>query len=63
MIAQVQVFIHVIFDHKGLVAVQTTPPTVWVKQRGEWKQILLSERCDEGLIKAKLIQENLMQRI
>lgn len=61
MVAQLQVFIHVIFDHKGLVAVQTTAPTVGVQQRGERKQILLTERCDESLVKAELIQEDLMQ--
>lgn len=31
VVAQVHIFIHVIFDHKGLVAIQTAPATIWVK--------------------------------
>lgn len=61
VVAQVQVFIHVIFDHKGLVAIQTAPPTVRVEQGGERMQVLLSKRCDEALVEAQFIQEDLQR--
>lgn len=31
VVAQVQVLLHVVLDHKGFVAVQIAPPTVWVQ--------------------------------
>lgn len=62
MVAQVQVFVHVIFNNKGLVAVQTAPPTVRVQQGGEWVQVVLTEGRDEALVKAQFIQEDLGER-
>lgn len=59
VVAQVQIFIHVILDHKGLVAIQTASATVWVKHRGHGLQVMFTERRDEALVKAQLVQEDL----
>lgn len=59
VVAQVHVFIHVIFNNKGLVAVQVVTSTVWVKQRGEGAQVPFTEGCDEAVVEAQLVQENL----
>lgn len=32
VVAEVQVLLHVVLDHKGFVAVQTASPTVWVQR-------------------------------
>lgn len=62
MVAQVQVFIHVVFNNKGLVAVQTAPPTVRVQQRGERTQVVFPEGRDKAIVKAQFIQEDLEER-
>lgn len=62
VVAQVQVFVHVIFNDEGLVAVQTAPPAVRVQQGGERTQVLLAEGCDEALVEAQLVQEDLEQK-
>jgi len=62
MVAQVQVFIHVIFNNKGLVAVQTAPPTVRVQQGGERMQVELTEGCEKALVETQFIQEDLRER-
>lgn len=60
VIAEVQIFIYVIFHHKGFVAVQAASTTVWVEQRGDRAEVLLTQGGDEPLIKAKFIQEDLV---
>lgn len=62
MVAQVQVFIHVVFNNKGLVAVQTASTAVWVQHGGEGTQVALTEGRDEALVKAQFIQEDLEQQ-
>lgn len=62
VVAQVQVFVHVIFNDEGLVAVQTAPPAVRVQQGGERTQVLLAEGHDEALVEAQLVQEDLEQK-
>lgn len=59
VVAQVQIFIHVILDHKGLVTIQTAAATVWVKHRGHGVQVMFTERRDEALVKAQFVQEDL----
>jgi len=59
VVAQVPVFVHVVFHHEGLVAVQAAPPTVGVEQGGEWLQVTLAERRDEALVEAQFIQQDL----
>lgn len=62
VVAQVQVLVHVVFDHEGLVAVQTAPPAVWEQQGGEGMEVLLTERSEKTLVEAQLIQEDLDRR-
>lgn len=59
VVAQLQIFIHVILDNKGLVAIQTAAATVWVKHRGHGAQVMFTERRDEALVKAQFVQEHL----
>lgn len=63
VVAQVQIFIHVILDHKGLVAIQTAAATVRVKHRGHGVQVMFTERRDEALVKAQFVQEDLRTEV
>lgn len=59
VIAQLQVLAHVVLDHEGLVAVQTAAATVGEQQRGDGLQVALTQRRDQALVKAQLVQEDL----
>lgn len=62
VVAQVQVFIHVVFNDKGLVAVQTASAAVRVQHGRERTQVALAEGRDEALVEAQFVQEDLDQR-
>lgn len=59
VIAQVQVFPQVVLHHKGLVAVQTAPPAVWVEQRRDWTEVTLAEGRDQALVEPQFIEQDL----
>lgn len=61
VVAQVQVFIHVVFNDKGLVAVQTASAAVRVQHGRERTQVALAEGRDEALVEAQFVQEDLDQ--
>lgn len=63
MVAQVQVFGHVIFNDKGFVAVQTASSAVWEQKGGERLQVELTQGCDEALVKTQFIEEDLEEKI
>lgn len=56
VIAQVQVFPHVVLHHEGLVAVQTAPAAVWVEQRRDWTEVELTEGRDQALVESQFVE-------
>lgn len=59
VIAELQVLAHVVLDHEGLVAVQTAAAAVGEEQRGDGLQVALTQRREQALVKAQLVQEDL----